>query len=123
MQKVHWGRWTAIALAVFLSSGCAATVGAQGRWGGGGWGPPVQSRYVDAAFARGYDDGYYRGVADARARNRHNARIHRLYRQADAGYHRRYGPRDAYRQLYRRGFTSGYNEGYRDATRGRRGRW
>ena len=121
MPHVHWARWTALAFAITLSAGCAATVGAQGRWGGGGWGPPSQSRQIDPAFAQGYDEGYYRGRADAQSRHRYDARKHRAYRQADSGYHRRYGPRDAYRQIYRRGFTDGYEEGYRDARRGRRG--
>jgi flagellar biosynthesis/type III secretory pathway protein FliH len=122
MRNVHWVRWTALALALSFSAGCVATAGAQGRRGGG-WGPPSsQSRYVDVAYARGYDEGYTRGRADARSRERYDARRHRAYRQADSGWDRRYGSRDAYKQIFRRGFTTGYEEGYRDARRGR-GRW
>jgi flagellar biosynthesis/type III secretory pathway protein FliH len=123
MRNLHWGRWTALALAVALSAGCTAAVGAQGRWGGG-WGPPPgHGRYVDVAYARGFDDGYARGRTDGRNRARFDVRGQRLYRQADAGYHRRYGSRNDYKQLYRRGFSAGYEEGYREMARGRRGRW
>jgi hypothetical protein len=74
----------------------------------------------EPAVARGYDDGYARGLADGRRRDRYDPVGHSDYRSGDPGYSRDYGSRDAYRNNYRAGFRQGYDEGYRDASRGRR---
>jgi hypothetical protein len=37
---------------------------------------------------------------------------HSTYRDADDGYRRDDGHRDAYRQTFRRGFENGYSEGF-----------
>ena len=69
--------------------------------------------YQEPAFARGYADGYMRGLDDSRDRDRYDAVGHRDYRRGDEGYYRDYGSRDAYRNNYRAGFRQGYDEGYR----------
>ena len=78
--------------------------------------PAVQ----EPATARGYADGYERGLDDGRDRDRYDPVGHRNYRSGDLGYYRDYGPREAYRNNYRSGFRQGYEDGYRDGARGRR---
>ena len=73
--------------------------------------------YQEPAFARGYDDGYARGAADGRGRNRYDPVKDKDYRAGDVGYTPGYGSRDAYRTNYRGGFREGYEDGYRDSTR------
>lgn len=72
--------------------------------------------YQEPAFARGYSDGYQRGLADGKARQRYDPADSAEYRNADQGYVSTYGTRDAYRNNYRAGFRQGYEEGYREAT-------
>jgi hypothetical protein len=74
----------------------------------------------EPAAARGYADGYQRGLEDGRDRDRYDPVGHESYRSGDAGYHEGYGSRDAYRTNYRAGFRQGYEDGYRDGSRGRR---
>lgn len=69
--------------------------------------------YQEPAYARGYSDGYRQGTDDGRDRDRYNPVGHRDYRDADQGYYRAYGSRDAYRNNYRAGYREGYEEGYR----------
>jgi hypothetical protein len=71
----------------------------------------------EPAAARGYADGYEEGRRDARGRGRYDPIRSRDYRQADQGYYRAYGPRDAYRNNYRFGFRQGYDAGYRSGRR------
>jgi hypothetical protein len=73
--------------------------------------------YHEPAFARGYEDGYSRGAADGRGRNRYDPVRDKDYRNGDAGYSAAYGSREAYRNNYRAGFREGYENGYRDSTR------
>ncbi|MGH9253398.1 MAG: hypothetical protein ACRD3C_02385 [Vicinamibacterales bacterium] len=73
--------------------------------------------YEEPAFARGYVDGYQRGLADGKARQRYDPAESRDYRNGDQGYSTAYGSRDAYRSNYRAGFRQGYEEGYRETTR------
>jgi hypothetical protein len=77
--------------------------------------PPRGSQ--EPAFARGYGDGYAKGVTDARGHDRYDPVRHKDYRDGDQGYAGTYGSRDAYRNNYRAGFRQGYDEGYRDITR------
>lgn len=76
--------------------------------------------YQDPAFSRGYSDGYGKGQSDGRDRDRYDPVRHRDYRDADQGFFRDYGSKQAYENNYRAGFRQGYEEGYRDGTRGRR---
>jgi len=73
--------------------------------------------YQEPAFARGYDEGYAKGVADGRSRERYDPVRHKDYRDADQGYSGTYGSKDAYRSNYRAGFRQGYDDGYRNSTR------
>ena len=75
--------------------------------------------YQDPAFARGYADGFEKGIDDGRDRDRYDPVRHRDYRNADDGYHREYGSKQAYENNYRAGFRQGYEEGYRDGGRRR----
>ena len=80
----------------------------------GPWRPQDRrSTYQEPAFARGYADGYKRGVDDNRDRNRYDPVGHADYRRGDEGYYRDYGSRDAYKNNYRAGYRQGYEDGYR----------
>jgi len=72
--------------------------------------------YQEPAFARGYEEGRQRGLADGKSRQRYDPADSLDYRNADQGYSNSYGSRDAYRSNYRAGFRQGYEEGYRAAT-------
>ena len=76
--------------------------------------------YQEAAFSRGYADGYMRGLDDRRDRDRYDPVGDKAYRRGDAGYSNDYGSRDAYKNNYRAGFRQGYDEGYRDGVKGGR---
>jgi hypothetical protein len=92
----------------------------RGVWTQGGRGNrgPGRSRgYQEPAYARGYSDGWERGLEDARERHRYEPTREGDYRDADNGYSRSYGSKDAYKTNYRSGFRQGYEEGYRDANR------
>jgi flagellar biosynthesis/type III secretory pathway protein FliH len=73
----------------------------------------------EPAFARGYSDGWEKGLDDGRDRDRYDPVRHGDYRSADEGYTRAYGSKDAYRNNYRAGFRQGYEDGYRDGRRRR----
>jgi hypothetical protein len=90
-------------------SGGRAPYGGRGRGG-----------YQDPAFSRGYSEGFEKGLDDGRDRDRYDPVRHRDYRDADDGYFRDYGAKQAYENNYRTGFRQGYEEGYRDGTRYRR---
>jgi hypothetical protein len=68
----------------------------------------------EPAFARGYSDGWEKGVEDRRDRDRFDPTRHGDYRDADDGYKGSYGSKDAYRNNYRSGFREGYEDGYRE---------
>jgi hypothetical protein len=135
-----WGRQTRYLLAgtltaLLLTSAAAAAqefrgasdrryrddvrVSQQGRRDGRR-GPRVFRGYQDPAFARGYSDGWDRGADDGRDRDRYDPVRHGDYRDANDGYSRTYGSKDAYRINYRAGFRQGYDDGYRDGVRRRR---
>ena len=84
---------------------------------GGAFNRTVPRGYQEPAFARGNGDGYQRGLADGKARDRYDPANSVDYRNGDQGYSNAYGSRDAYRSNYRAGFRQGYEEGYREATR------
>ena len=108
------------ALAVIAT---AVTADAQGRGRGlgrlGATPPGLARGYQEPAFARGYADGFRHAQEDRQDRRRYDPVGHRDYREADQGFYRSYGPREAYRNNYRAGFRAGYDAGYRDGT-GRR---
>lgn len=82
--------------------------------------------YQDAAYSRGFDDGYRQGLDAARDGDRYDVRREGQYRSADRGYDRRYGSRSQWQRVYRSGFTQGYDQGYRDGryrNNGRYRRW
>ena len=70
--------------------------------------------YNRAAITNGYDDGYREGLNDGRRRHRNDPFAERRYRNADHGYERWFGSREAYRVEYREGFRNGDERGYRD---------
>jgi hypothetical protein len=82
-------------------------------------GPGRGRGYQEPAFARGYSDGWEKGLDDRRDRDRYDPVRHGDYKDADNGYERSYGSKDAYKNNYRAGFRQGYEDGYRD-TRARR---
>jgi hypothetical protein len=92
-------------------------VSVQGRRDDRGPSPRLRG-YQEQAFARGYSDGWRKGVDDGRDRDRYDPARHGDYRDADEGYSRSYGSKDAYRNNYRSGFRQGYEGGYRDGNRG-----
>jgi hypothetical protein len=85
-----------------------------------GWGGRAPRGYQEPAAARGYSDGYEKGLDDGRDRDRYDPVRHGDYRSGDEGYYREYGSRDAYRNNYRAGFRQGYEDGYRDGAARRR---
>jgi hypothetical protein len=99
-------------------------VNAQNRRGDDRWPgrderrPGRSGGYQEPAFARGYTDGWEKGLDDGRDRDRYDPVRHGDYRSADQGYQRSYGSKDAYKNNYRSGFRQGYEDGYRDSTRG-----
>ena len=72
---------------------------------------------TDPAFTSGYNDGYERGLDDGEDRRRNNPVAESRYRDADRGYERQYGTREAYKIRYRDGFLQGYQRGYQDGQR------
>ena len=111
---------TVVILATLLSSAACGTVYAQQ-----GRGYPTDPTYprggvnrggspYDAAYQRGFDDGYRRGLDAARDGDRYDVRRESWYRSADRGYDRRNGSPEAYRRVYRDAFTRGYDQGYRE---------
>ena len=83
-------------------------------------GPGRLRGYQEPAFARGYSDGWDKGLDDGRDRDRYDPVRHGDYKSADQGYNRSYGSKDAYKNNYRAGFRQGYEDGYRDARGGYR---
>ncbi len=68
--------------------------------------------YGDAAFQNGANDGYEKGLEDARKNRSFDPLRHSWYRSGDRDYDRRYGSREQYKDIYRRGFQEGYERGY-----------
>lgn len=87
---------------------------------GGGYGYPGNGGYGYGreGYSRGFEDGLRKGREDGRDGDRFDPMRHKDYRNADDGYNRRYGSKDAYRASYRDGFRQGYERGYRESGRG-----
>ena len=77
----------------------------------------VPRAYQERAFARGYEDGHQRGLADGRRRDCTTPPAAPSTRSGDEGYSPSYGSRNAYKSNYRAGFRQGYEDGYRLVTR------
>ena len=78
--------------------------GSYGRYGG----------YNDVAFQNGANDGYEKGLEDARKNRSFDPLRHGSYRSGDRHYESRYGSKDQYKNVYRDGFRNGYDSGFRD---------
>jgi hypothetical protein len=83
----------------------------QGRYGD--WGSGV----ANIAFQNGVNDGYEKGLDDARDRKYPDPTRQKWYRSGDRHYEGRFGSKEAYKDQYRRGFQEGYQRAYRDARR------
>jgi hypothetical protein len=75
---------------------------------------PGTGGYRDAAFQNGVDDGYTKGVEDARKNRSFDPLRHEWYRSGDRRYEGRFGSREQYKDIYRQGFKDGYDRGYRE---------
>jgi len=81
-----------------------------GTYRGGSYRYPGQ---VEIAVQRGLDDGYEKGIEDARRNRSFDPLRHAWYRAGDRRYEGRFGSREQYKDLYRQGFQEGYERGYR----------
>jgi flagellar biosynthesis/type III secretory pathway protein FliH len=70
--------------------------------------------YAGPAFQYGVDDGYEKGVEDARKNRSFDPLRHEWYRSGDRHYDSRTGSRQEYKDVYRQGFQQGYDRGYRE---------
>lgn len=86
-------------------------------WANGRGAGPYGAYRTDLAFTTGYNDGYERGLDDGEDRRRNNPVAESRYRDADHGYRREYGTREAYKIRYREGFLQGYQRGHQDGQR------
>ncbi len=82
----------------------ASSPGSYGRYGG----------YYDVASQNGVNDGYEKGLEDARKNRSFDPLRHDWYRSGDRHYEGRYGSKEQYKDLYRQGFREGYNRGFQD---------
>jgi hypothetical protein len=117
-MRMHWiGRAAVVLSALFFTTACG-TIYAQGRgypnYPASRGGVYRGGNDIDAAFRRGVDDGYRRGLEAWRDGDRFDPRRESWYRSGDRGYDRRFGSRTEYRQIYRDGFARGYEQGYRE---------
>jgi len=71
--------------------------------------------YRDVAYDIGYRDGVEQGEKDRRHNKDFRPEKNDHYEDADHGYSKDYGPKDAYKREYRQAFMRGYGDGY--------GRW
>jgi len=78
--------------------------GSNGRYGS----------YSDVAVQNGANDGYEKGVDDARHNRSFDTVRQSWYRSADRHYDSRFGSREQYKDLYRQGFRQGYDRGFRE---------
>jgi len=70
--------------------------------------------YRNDAVQSGVNDGYEKGVEDARKNRSFDPLRHEWYRSGDRHYESRYGSRDQYKDLYRQAFRDGYERGFRE---------
>lgn len=82
-----------------------------------GWPNGSNSGRFAVAYQNGANDGYEEGLKDGRDGRRFDPVAESRYRNADHGYDRRDGSKDAYKIDYRVGFKAGYERGYQDGRR------
>lgn len=103
---------------LMLSAAAALALGASGCAPEYGWHARVEPgayQYRDGfqiARDNGYREGLKHGEEAARQGRPFDLAREKDYRNADEGYNRRYGSKDAYREAYRDGFAQGYREAY-----------
>jgi flagellar biosynthesis/type III secretory pathway protein FliH len=78
--------------------------GSNGRYGG----------YSNITVQNGVNDGYEKGVEDARKNRSYDPLRHAWYRSGDRRYESRFGSREQYKDSYRQGFRTGYERGFRE---------
>ena len=78
--------------------------GSYGRYGG----------YSNYAVQNGVNDGYEKGLEDARRNRSFDPLRHDWYRSGDRHYESQYGSKDQYKDLYRQGFRDGYDRGFQE---------
>lgn len=79
---------------------------------------------AQTAYDRGYREGAKEGEKDARQGRYFEFERDGKYRDADAGYKREFGDRDAYRRVFRQGYATGYTDAYSGRNRsGANGRY
>ncbi len=88
--------------------------------------PPTTSSNYTIAYATPYGRfAYDNGFRDGMDEGRKDIRDHKAFEfwkrdrfnDADHGYDRKFGPKDAYKADYRVGFRAGYEQGYHDGER------
>jgi hypothetical protein len=100
----------ALAVGVGIAAPACASPLYQSR---GGYSQPFERR----AYDNGRREGFARGRDDGRNGREFSYTRSSEYRQADNGYRRQDGSRDAYRRTFRQGFQAGYNEGFNQFAR------
>ena len=70
--------------------------------------------YNDLAVQNGVNDGYEKGLDDARKNRSFDPLRQEWYRSGDRHYDSRYGSREQYKDLYRQGFREGYERGFNE---------
>ena len=73
----------------------------------------AQGTYRSAAYSNGYRAGVSEGRDDGRDGKDYGYKRDDTYEDADDGYRRGWGNKDAYRYEFRRGYEDGYDAGYR----------
>lgn len=76
-----------------------------GTYGAGGG-------YYNPAIQNGVNDGYEKGLEDARKNRSFDPLRHDWYRSGDRHYESQFGPREQDKDLYRQGFRDGYGRGF-----------
>jgi flagellar biosynthesis/type III secretory pathway protein FliH len=70
--------------------------------------------YYNPAIQNGINDGYEKGLDDARKNRSFDPLRHDWYRSGDRHYESQYGSREQYKDLYRQGFRDGYDRGFNE---------
>jgi len=107
LKNYRWLAAMLLTLGVWIATpGCAARI-TSGR------SEYRQNVQHGRAFDEGRRKGLDRGRDDARhGRQQRSYDQNKEYRDADGGYRRDDGDRDAYREVFREGFRTGYTEAF-----------
>src|SRR5688572_29769139 len=86
------------------------------RRGNDRWSGSWNRGYRDPGHARGFSDGYAKGVEDRRDNHRFEpGRFREVKKGTAPGYEDEFGSRERYTFSYRDGFRQGYEDGFRGA--------